>query len=103
MPASSTVPTEPAFKFEVSAPSYFHLSVHAHPDKIAIDAGALKYDKQVSVGIPKVVQSTASTVYGVAAPYAIWGYGKVSGVVKAVTGGAPAPAQASGKAEGKQK
>ena len=90
MPAStststSTPSTEPAFKFEVSAPKVFHFLLQATSDKIAVDAGALSYNKAVTVPIPKVVQSTASTAYGFALPYAQWGYGKVC----ALTGCAP--------------
>ena len=84
------LPAEPAFKFEVSSPKYFHVVLAATGAEIAIDAGVASYEKKVAIAIPKVVQSTASSVYAFATPYVQWGYKKVVGVTAPVVAAATA-------------
>ena len=82
------LPADPAFKFEVSSPKYFHVVLAATGSEIAIDAGVASYEKKVAIAIPKVVQSTASSVYSFATPYVQWGYKKVVGVTAPVVAAA---------------
>ena len=81
---AASIKDDANFKFEISAPSLFHVILTTTTESIVLDVGAGKsLDKKVKVPVPPVVRKSVTSVYNFAAPYVSWGYDKVVGKVAA--------------------